>query len=162
MGLKDKSAVVSILLGVLFASIAVSMLAYVALTGNQNLRIYLVTTALGIFVTIGLIVMKILENRKEIEEAHKERAQVIAKGCPNFWSRTWDPCTESYVCSPMYDLPDGTTIKMRPGTQMNDLNLAVYNQEPANTRCNAILSQGATFPFVEMINRCHASGNTLD
>eukprot|EP00873_Tetraselmis_striata_P026949 jgi/Tetstr1/447213/TSEL_034650.t1 len=159
MGLKENSSVVSILLGVLLAAIAVAEITFVVLTGNQNIRIFLVSSALGIFVVLGLATLRVVQNDNDIEDAHKAISDVSAKECPDYWTRSWNSCSDNYVCSPVYTLPDGTEMKMRPGT--GTLDLANYNQESADSRCETVLNPDASFPFTDMVNRCNARNRVV-
>ena len=153
MGLKENSSVVSILLGVLLAAVAIAQVTYVILSGNENIRIFLVGSAMGIFVVLGLAVLRVVQNDNDIEESHKEKASVKAKQCPDYWKRTWDCDNKNYVCDPEYTLPDGTEMKM---AQMERLNLVDFNSDPPSTNCDAVLSPNATYAYTEMVNRCSA------
>lgn len=159
MGLKKNSSVVSILLGVFLAAIAVAEITYVILTGNENIRIFLVSSALGIFVVLGIATLRVVQNDNDVEDTHKTISNVTTKECPDYWTKTWSACNKNYVCSPLYTLPDGTQMKMRPGT--GTLDLANYNQESTESRCTAALSPDASFPFTEMVNRCNAHNRVV-
>ena len=89
MGLKEKSSVVSILIGVLLAAVAIAQITYVILSGNENIRIFLVGSAMGIFVVLGLTVLRVVQNDNDVEDLHKERATAKAKECPDYWARQW-------------------------------------------------------------------------
>lgn len=153
MGLKEKSGVVSILLGVLVAAIAIAQLTYVIISGNESIRIFLVGSAMGMFAVLGLAILRVVENDSDVDEAHKERASTLARDCPDFWRRSWDCNTSSYTCSPTYDLPDGSSMRMREGS---DINLATFNGETPENRCTEVRKGDASFSYTEMINRCNA------
>lgn len=159
MGLKEKSSVVSILLGVFLAAVAVAEITYVILTGNDNIRIFLVSSALGIFVVLGLATLRVVQNDNDVEDTHKTISSVLTKECPDYWTKTWSTCNKNYVCSPIYTLPDGTEMKMRNATAA--LDLANYNQESSESRCTAVLSNDASYPFTDMVNRCNAHNRVV-
>lgn len=155
MGLKDKSTVVSVLVGVFLAAIAVAQIVYVLLSGNETIRIYLIASSLGIFVVLGVIAVRVMRNDEDVEEQHAALSNTTAKSCPDFWTRRWSPCTKNYLCNPSYTLRDGTQVKMT--TDGAELNLAEWNQmgSPAE-RCTAVLSNSASYPFTDMVNKCNA------
>jgi uncharacterized membrane protein len=157
MGLKDKSSVVSVLLAVFVAAIAIAQVTYVILTGNTNIRIFLIASAVGSFVVLAVVAIDVIKNEKDIGETKKELSTPKAKDCPEYWTRTWSPCSKSYSCSSKYTLPDGTEMQMTP-SEMN-INLTDYNQSHT-TNCGLVGGNEATYPFMEMVNRCRANART--
>ena len=149
MGLKENSSVVSILLGVFLAAIAIAEITYVILSGNESIRIFLVGSALGIFVVLGLAVLGVVQNESDIEDAHKDKANTKPTNCPDYWKRKWNCSSKVYECSPTYVLPDGTTMKM---VDSGDEILSDYGSD----KCAAITSENASYPYTEMVNRCNA------
>lgn len=149
MGLKEKSSVVSILLGVFLAAIAIAEITYVILSGNESIRIFLVGSALGIFVVLGLAVLRVIQNENDIEDAHKDKSSTKPSDCPDYWKRKWNCGTKAYECLPGYDLPDGTSMKMvETGPKM----LSDFGSD----KCADITDENASYPYTEMVNRCNA------
>lgn len=158
MGLGKYSTPVTVTLGVFFGSVAVAMFAYVLLVRSSPLRPFMLGTSLGLMIVIGVVIMVVIDNRSAVDEVHKERSQLAAKNCPNFWSRTWDPCRRELTCSNNYVRPDGSTIYMFSDMEQS-LNLNSYNTKSAQDKCSVFLETGVPdYPFVEMLNRCRASG----
>jgi hypothetical protein len=157
MGLKDKSSVVSILLAVLVAAIGIAQVAYVILSGNTNIRIFLIASALGSFVVLAIVAIDVIKNEKDIGETKKELSNPMAKECPDYWTRTWSPCLKTYSCSSKYTLPDGTEMLMTP-SEMN-MNLNEYNSAKERN-CDLVSGNEASYPFMEMVNRCKAYSQT--
>jgi len=153
MGLKEKSSVVSILIGVLLAAVAIAQITYVILSGNENIRIFLVGSAMGIFVVLGLTVLRVVQNDNDVEDVHKERATAKAKECPDYWAREWRCGEKTFQCKPQFSLPDGTEMRM---SQANEFTLAEYNTETAANRCDDVLSAEASHPYTDLVNRCNA------
>ena len=153
MGLKEKSSVVSILIGVLLAAVAIAQITYVILSGNENIRIFLVGSAMGIFVVLGLTVLRVVQNENDVEDLHKERASAKAKECPDYWARKWVCGEKTFQCKPEYSLPDGTMMKMSDG---GEFSLADKNMDPASTRCQEYLDPDASYPYTDLVNRCNA------
>lgn len=155
MGLKDNSNVVSVLLGVFFAAVAVAQIAYVILSGNTSIRIFLVGSSLGIFVVLGLTILRVVKNDSEVDETHTELSQLKAKNCPDYWTRKWDKCSGNYQCIPQFELPSGETIRMIPAETGGEMSLSEFNSQPS-TKCTEIRDDAAAYPFTEMVNRCNA------
>lgn len=154
MGLKEKSGTVSVLLGVLLVSVAVAELAFVVVTKNESVRVFLVSSALGIFVVLGMAALRVMKNDNDVDDAHARLATPVATDCPDFWTRTWNKCAGNYDCSPEFTLPDGSKVKMRES--MQTLNLASFNSDTSEQKCLDTQGQNASFPFTEMLNRCTA------
>lgn len=157
MGLKDKSSVVSILLAVFVAAVAIAQVTFVILSGNTSIRIFLIASAVGSFIVLAVVAIDVIKNEKDIGETKKELSAPKAKDCPEYWTRTWSPCSKSYSCSSNYTLPDGTEMQMTPSAM--NINLSEYN-ESHQTNCSHVDGNEASYPFIEMVNRCRANKQT--
>lgn len=153
MGLKEKSSIVSVILSVFIAAIAIAQVTYVILTGNTNIRIFLIASAIGSFAVLAVVAMHVIQSDKAVGETRKDLATPKAKDCPEYWTRTWSPCKKSYSCSSKYTLPDGTEMLMTP-VEAN-IDLTDYNMSAVNN-CATVQGGDANYPYMEMINRCRA------
>lgn len=148
MASDNNSHVATVAMSAALAAIAIAMIAS-ALLAQRAVRIYLVSAGVGLFCSLGIVLITILQNGGASDELIKTLQSPQVVSCPDFWTTDSNGCTT--VCKPTYTQADGRTVNMAEGAA--DIDITMLNTQ--SDMCTDLA--GKTYPYTDLRNRCNAA-----
>lgn len=160
MGILNDTYAWAVTVSVLLASVAVGMMAFAIISPPNRITTYFIAQSACLLGAVALNGWNIYTFERDKVAQHKLAATVKPKGCPDYWTSTYDGCKKSVVCDPFFETADPTAPKVfMNSTSTARIDVNQHASRGAEQICSDDHSRA--FPWMEITNSCDARGRAV-